>query len=120
MKTTTFEDLSIWQRSMNIATNIYDLSSESAFSRDFALRDQIRRAAISISSNIAEGFDRNNNKEYVRFLFYAKGSASEVCSQLYIAKQLGYDDMSRIDSLISELKSLARSIGYLISKIRNS
>lgn len=77
MRITKFEDLNIWKLSLEITKEIYDLTSQKEFSRDFCLRDQIRRAVISISSNIAEGFEKNNNNEFIRYLKIAKGSVGE-------------------------------------------
>ena len=73
-----FEDLKVWQKSREINLKIYQLSNKGVFAKDFGLRDQIRRASISILSNIAEGFERNGNKEFGQFLSVAKASAGEV------------------------------------------
>jgi four helix bundle protein len=89
-KVEKFEDLKVWQKSREINLKIYQLSNKGVFAKDFGLRDQIRRASISILSNIAEGFERNGNKEFNQFLSVAKASAGEVRSQLYIAKDLEY------------------------------
>ena len=80
-----FEDLEVWQKAREVVNAVYQVSSDGLFSRDYALRDQIRRAAISIPSNISEGFARRSNREFVQFLFIAKGSAAEVENQLYLA-----------------------------------
>ena len=82
-----------------LARAIYRISRQDAFARDSALRDQIRRAAISITSNIAEGFERSNNNEFLRFLSYAKGSTGEVRSQLYVALDEGYVTQQHFDTL---------------------
>jgi four helix bundle protein len=68
MRITKFEDLKIWQIALKITKEIYDITSKKEFSKDFSLRDQIRRAIISVSSNIVEGFEKNNNNEFIRFL----------------------------------------------------
>ena len=78
------------QDSRILVKSIYQLISDSKFSKDFGLREQIQRASVSIMNNIAEGFERNNNKEYIKFLGYSKGSAGEVRSMLYVATDLGY------------------------------
>lgn len=80
-----FEDTISWQKSKELSVMIYSLFSES---RDFGFRDQIQRASVSIMNNIAEGFERNSNKEFKYFLFIAKGSCGEVRSMLYLAKEL--------------------------------
>ena len=84
-----FEDLIIWQRSRQLANLIYQLTPLPSF-KDSALRNQMRRAAVSVMSNIAEGFGRGSNEEFLRFLFIAKGSAAEVLSQLYLASDLRF------------------------------
>jgi four helix bundle protein len=86
-----FEDIKAWQKSHELVTTIYRLSnSRSKFSKDYGLRDQIRRASVSIMSNIAEGFARKGDKEFNRFLSMALGSVAEVQSQLYVAADLDY------------------------------
>ena len=85
-----FEDLHIWQKSVEFVKEIYLITSNTGLNSDFGLKDQIRRASVSIPSNIAEGFERRSRKEYLNFLNMAKGSAGEVRCQLYLAKELGY------------------------------
>ena len=85
-----FEDIVIWQKGRELVKLVYELTRKRDFSRDFGLRDQIQRAAVSVPSNIAEGFERDGNKEFVKHLYIAKGSAGEVQSQLYNARDLGY------------------------------
>lgn len=80
-----FEDVVAWQKGRELVRVIYRLTKLTEFSKDFALRDQIRRAAISITSNIAEGFERGGTREFIQFLGHAKGSCGELRSQLYIA-----------------------------------
>ena len=85
-----FEELIAWQKSRELVTAIYKVTNGKEFSRDFGLRDQIQRAAVSIMSNIAEGFERAGRAEFHQFLVIAKGSCAEVRSQLYIALDIGY------------------------------
>jgi four helix bundle protein len=80
----TFEEIESWQKSRELTKRVYKVSNRSAFARDFGLRDQIRRAAVSIMSNIAEGHDRSGTGEFIQFLAHAKGSAAEVRCQLYL------------------------------------
>lgn len=87
---TRFEDLEVWQVARILTREIYNVTKHSAFTQDFGLKNQIQRAAVSILSNIAEGFERNGNKELCNFLYIAKGSAGEVRAQLYVAQDLGY------------------------------
>jgi four helix bundle protein len=85
-----FEDILSWQKARDLTREIYTATRKDEFSKDFALKDQIRRAAISITSNIAEGFERDGSREFVQFLSHAKGSCGEVRSQLYLALDAGY------------------------------
>ena len=80
-----FEDIESWQKARRLARRIYELTGNGDFARDFGLRDQIRRAAVSIMSNIAEGFERDSRREFARFLDIARASTGEVRSQLYVA-----------------------------------
>lgn len=85
-----FEEILSWQKAKDLTREIYTATRKDEFSKDFALKDQIRRAAISITSNIAEGFERDGSREFVQFLSHAKGSCGEVRSQLYLALDAGY------------------------------
>ena len=123
MKIRKFEDLKIWKLSLKITKKIYDLTFKSKFSRDFGLRDQIRRAIISVSSNIVEGFEKNNNNEFIRYLKIAKGSAGEVRNQLYIALMVNYITKTEFEELNRQLIDLSKQIGsfinYLVAKRKN-
>ena len=90
MPVSQFEELLAWQKAKRLCVEIYRITGQGAFARDFGLRDQIRRAAVSVMSNIAEGFERNSRAEFARFLAIARGSAGEVRSQLYLARELEY------------------------------
>lgn len=81
-----FEDLELWKESMSLATKIYENLKNC---QDFGLKDQMQRSAVSIVSNIAEGFERNSNKEFIQFLYYSKASCGELRTQLYIALKIG-------------------------------
>ena len=85
-----FEDIESWKIARTLTNRVYEVSRQGEFARDFGLRDQIRRAAVSIMSNIAEGYDRSGTGEFIQFLATAKGSAAEVRCQLYIALDQGY------------------------------
>ena len=111
-----FEEIIAWQEARKLASMIYCLTSTGSFARDFGLRDQIRRAAVSVGSNIAEGFERNGNKEFVKFLWIAKGSAGEVISQLYTAVDIGYVTEEQVSKVIDQ----ARHCTYLIYKFIQS
>jgi four helix bundle protein len=114
MKIKKFEDLPIWQLALKITKEIYELTNKKEFSKDFSLRDQIRRAIISVSSNIVEGFEKNNNNEFIRFLKIAKGSVGEVRNQLYIALAVNYIKEQEFDKINKELEDLANQIGGFI------
>ena len=115
-----FEDLEVWQKAKELTNLVYSQSSSGMFSRDFGLRDQMRRAAVSVMSNIAEGFESQTQVLFIQYLGRAKGSAGEVRAQLYIARDQGYiseEEFSKILSLAEICsKQLARFIQYLESQ----
>jgi len=115
-----FEDMEIWQQARSITKMIYSYSKQGAFGHDFGLRDQIKRAAVSIMSNIAEGFERGTNKEFIQFLYIAKGSAGEVRSQLYVAFDLGYIDKNTFGTIHADLLSLSKQISGFIQYLQSS
>lgn len=123
MKITRFEDLEIWRLSLKITKEVYDFTSKKEFSKDFGLRDQVRRAIISVSSNIVEGFEKNNNNEFIRFLKIAKGSVGELRSQLNIALAVDYISKREFEYLYEETEMLSRQLGgfivYLETKRRD-
>jgi four helix bundle protein len=103
-----FEQLPVWQAAIELAVNTYAVSKQPAFRRERSLRDQIERAAVSVSNNIAEGFERGTTQELLTFLYIARGSAGEVRSMLCLLERLeGFEDLK---SEISNLKSLAESV----------
>lgn len=116
----TFEDLLLWQKAHQAILHLYKLTEGELFSRDFALKNQMRRAAISISSNIAEGHDRKSNKEFCHFLTISKASSSELRSQLILAKDLNYvserEFLQLKQNLIEINKLSAGLIRYLEQK----
>lgn len=101
-----------------MAVYLYKLTAKGSFSRDFGLRDQIRRAAVSIPSNIAEGDERDTNKDSVRFLYIAKGSLAELLTQLEICKEIGYISNEEFLYLSEEYTKIAKMLGKLI-KVRS-
>jgi four helix bundle protein len=116
-KVQRFEDLIAWEKSMDLAVEIYEVTRKRPFSRDFALSDQIRRAAISIPANVAEGFDRGSRAEFHRFLSIAKGSCAELRSHIHLAKRLDYLPAPVAGTLIGSTEELSRIIGGLRSKV---
>jgi len=115
-KIESFEDLWVWQKRIELVKQVYLLTGEGKLNKDFGLRDQLQRAAVSIPTNIAEGFERSSRKEYVLFLNIAKGSAGEVRSLLRVALEIGYIDQSRYDQLRSGVLELSR---YPSNQIRS-
>ena len=115
-----FEDIEAWQKARELTRQIYTLSGSGQFARDFGLRDQIRRASVSIMSNIAEGFGRGGNREFIQFLSTAKGSASEVQAQLYVALDAGHISEKQFKNLYSSTEEAARLIGGLLRYLRNN
>ena len=115
-----FEELVIWQKSRDFAKMIYSLARTLAFAKDYGLKDQIQRAAVSVSSNIAEGFERNGNVEFTNFLFIAKGSCGEVRSQLYIAYDLNYITQVQFEEAVSQSVELSKSIYSFIKSLKSS
>ena len=119
-KIESFEGLKVWQRGIELVKEVYLVTNSGDFKRDFGLRDQIRRAAVSIPTNIAEGFERSSRKEYLLFLNIAKDSAGEVRSLLRVALEIGYLDQSRHDQLRDDVLILSRSLFSQIKAIKES
>lgn len=115
-----FEDLLVWQKGMEVVKQVYLVSRQGELGRDFALRDQLRRAAISIPTNIAEGFERASRKEYLSFLNYAKGSTGEVRSLLNVAAVLGYLEPSKYEVLRQAVLELSPYLANQIKSLRAS
>ena len=114
-----FRKYDIWKQAVDYATVIYKVTSTVPKSEIYGLCDQLQRACISISSNIAEGCSRDSEKEFTHFLEMAIGSAFEVESQLLISKNLGYINESQYNDLVAKLSITERQIHYLIIKLRN-
>jgi len=112
-KVEKFEDLIVWQKAHELAVGIYGLTSREPFCRDFGLRDQIQRSAVSVMSNIAEGFERYSRPEFRQFLSVARGSVAEVRSQLYLARSLQYVDEEDFDRIYSLCKDISNLTGAL-------
>ena len=114
----SFEDLLVWQMGIELVKRLYLLTSSGSVSRDFGLKDQIRRAAVSIPTNIAEGFERSSRKEYLMFLNIAKGSAGEVRSLIRVALDVGYIDKEVYESLRVDVVKLSAYMFNHIKAIR--
>ena len=114
-----FEDIRAWQTARELTRRIYLASNQGAFARDYGLRDQMRRASVSMMSNIAEGFESDTQAQFIRFLGYAKASAGELRAQLYVALDAGYltkDDFDALFDLAEKAAGqLSRFVAYLKS-----
>jgi len=115
-KIETFEDLLVWQKAMEMVKKIYLVSQDGKISKDFALRDQLRSAALSIPTNIAEGFERASTKEYLNFLNIAKGSAGELRSLLQVATEIGFLEASQHTEMRNAVLEVSR---YLSNQIKS-
>jgi len=116
----SFEEIEAWQKARGLTREIYAVSNKGAFSKDFGLRDQIRRASVSIMSNIAEGFERGGTREFMQFLSMAKGSSGEVRSQLYVAVGQGYIDKEIFEQLYALASEASRMITGLMRYLRKA
>ncbi len=112
-----FEDLIAWQKARVLTRAIYEATQKNTFARDFGLAGQIQRAAVSVMSNVAEGFERGSNRDFHRFLCMAKASCAEVRSQLYVAHDIGYIQPDEFNQLLLQAQEVARVIGGLRASI---
>jgi four helix bundle protein len=109
-----FFELKVWQRSKELAVYIYRLTNEGPFSKDFGLRDQIRRAAVSVPSNIAEGDELRTNKQSVQYFFLAKGSLAELLTQALISSEIGYITKDNFSHINNECRAISSMLTKLI------
>ncbi|MEJ2636781.1 MAG: four helix bundle protein [Calditrichia bacterium] len=110
-KITKFEDLEVWKESMRLAVDIYHAFLSV---KDYTFRDHIQRSAVSIPSNIAEGFDRNSNKEFIQYLFVSKGSCSELRTQLYLSNEFALIEIMKAQEFIERTKKISAMLYNLI------
>jgi len=115
-----FEDLKVWQLARELVLAVYQLTSTQVFGKDHALRDQIRRAAVSSMANIAEGFERGSNREFMRFLYIARGSAGEVRSHLYVARDLDYITGVEFERMMSRVSGLSKGVYRFIQHLESA
>ncbi len=115
-----FEDIEAWKKARELAQAVYTGSSSGDFNRDFGLKDQLRRASVPILSNIAEGFEREGNKEFVQFLSLAKGSCGEVRAQLYVAFDQAYIRETEFRDLREKAQEISRLIAGLMKYLRTT
>jgi len=114
-----FEDIESWILSRELVKEIYHITKITELRKDFSLRDQIQRSVVSIMSNIAEGFERGNTKEFIYFLRISRGSCAELISQLYILLDLNYIDKNTFDRLYKQAKSINKSITGFITYLQS-
>lgn len=114
-KVEKFEDLEVWKEGLQLALSLYQLLRDC---RDYGLRDQMQRAAVSIPSNIAEGYERNTNKDFIHFLYIAKGSCSELRTQIYLAMQIGHFDKITGEKLLESTRKISAML-YNFIKVRS-
>ena len=115
----SFRELNVWQEAKALAVTIYRLTSTGPLARDFGLRDQMQRAAVSIPSNIAEGYERKSNPEFIRYLLIAKGSLSELITQLEIAREVRLIDESSFLSIEDQCSKVSAMLTKLIQSRRS-
>ena len=116
----SFEEIEAWQKSRELTRDVYAASNTGLFAKDYGLRDQIRRAAVSIMSNTAEGFERGGDKEFGQFIAQAKGSSAEVRAQLYVALDQGYIDKATFDRLAELTIQINRMLAGLMKYLHSS
>jgi four helix bundle protein len=115
----TFEELGVWQKARELTKSVYQMTSIGNWSKDYGLRDQIRRAAVSVMSNVAEGFERRGDAEFGHFLSMAKGSAGELRSQLYVALDIEYLDQPSFTKLFSLASEVSRMTSGLATYLKD-
>jgi len=120
MKFTQFEDMEIWKDAIQLTTIIYQITNHGDFKKDFWLRDQIRRAANSVSSNIVEWFERQNNNEFIRFLKIAKWSCGEVRNQIHIALNVWYIEQPNFETSKNTSLTLSKKLSWFIKYLENN
>lgn len=113
-----FEDIVAWQKALELSDLIYEHSNKDKFSKDFGLRDQMRKASVSVVSNIAEGFEREGNNQFIYFLLLAKASAGELRAQLYITRNQKYISSKEFEILNSKVLEVSKTISGFISYLR--
>ena len=116
---TRFEDIRAWQTARELTKSIYDVSGRDAFGRDYGLRNQIRRASVSVMSNIAEGFESGTRPMFIHYLGHAKASSGEVRSQLYVALDVGYLDDEDFKSLMDLADKASRQLSRFIAYLKS-
>jgi len=117
---TSFEEMEVWKKSIHLTRMVYQITIQPAFAKDYYLVNQIRKSAVSIASNIAEGFERDGNREFINFLYIAKGSCGELRCQLYTALELQYMTQESFQEIYNFAKEISVSINKLIKYLQSS
>ena len=115
-----FEDIVAWQKARELTREVYAHSKTGAFAKDFGLKDQIQRASVSIMGNVAEGFDRGGDKEFIQFLSVSKGSCGEVKSHLYVALDQQYINSTQFNQLYNSADEVGRLLGGFMAYLKQS
>ena len=115
----TFEELAAWKKARELANAVYALTNDAPLAKDYGLRDQLRRASVSVLSNIAEGFERDTTPDFIHFLFMAKGSAGEIRAQLYIALDQNLISKGQFDTVSAAARQVSGIISKLITYLKN-
>jgi four helix bundle protein len=114
-----FEDLDVWQNARELTNHVYEQTGKGPFSKDFGLRDQIQRAAVSVMSNIAEGFESRTQNVFIDYLGHARGSAGGVRAQLYVALDQGYISKSEFETAYKLVETVSRQLFRLIEYLKS-
>lgn len=115
-----FEDLEVWQLARVLVKEVYKITKKAEFQKDFGLKDQVRRCAVSIMANISEGFERKTQKEFINFLFIAKGSCGELRNHFYVSFDLGYLDKETFNNLQDQAITISKSLSGFIKYLSTS
>lgn len=110
-----FEEMEVWQHAMQLCSLIYEMSASGNLNKDYSLRDQLRKSAISVPSNIAEGYERDSKRQMIYFLVIAKGSCGELRTQLHLAKNLGYIEEVTYENLLEKCESVSKQLKGFIN-----
>jgi len=120
MKIIRFEEIEAWRKARVLTKLVYGITKKTVFAKDFGLKDQIQRAVVSVMSNIAEGFTSQSNRDFIKFLIYARGSSSEIKSQLYVALDQGYIKQEEFNKTYEQASKTARLINGFIKYLKTA
>ena len=120
MKFNRFEEIEVWKLSRVLVKEIYLITKQKSFDKDYGFIDQIRRSSVSIPSNIAEGYERKSNTEFIRFLYISKGSAGELRTQVYLAFDIGYINDVTFNMLLKQSEEISKSLSGFIKYLQST